>query len=159
MRDDDDEKPGENCGSTRATSVETNSGPATPHDPPSPETQARLSISSPHPTIKPMDRLTSPSAALLQQPCKRDGGEDGGIAAVVADPSSASPSPLFQPSPAATSMLEGDWEIRKIVSKRRVGRRYQYQVWWKDTWLPKSELGNAQQLLKEFEARYRAQRG
>lgn len=107
VRDDDDEKPGENGGSTRATSVETNSGPATPHDPPSPETQARLSICSPHPAIKPMDRLTSPSAALLQQPCIRDGGEDGGIAAVVADLSSASPSLLFQHSPAATSMLEG----------------------------------------------------
>ena len=108
MRDNDNEKPDENGGSTRATSVETNSGPATPHDPPSLETQARLSICSPYPTIKPMNRLISSSAALLQQPYIRDDGEDGGIAAVVVDPSSVSPSSLFQPSSAATFMLEGD---------------------------------------------------
>jgi len=32
-------------------------------------------------------------------------------------------------------------------------------VRWKNTWLPKGELGNAQKLLREFEAKGRAQRG
>ena len=36
---------------------------------------------------------------------------------------------------------------------------YEYRVRWKDIWLPRSELGNAQRLLQEFEVRHRVQCG
>lgn len=52
-----------------------------------------------------------------------------------------------------------EWEIRKIVSKRRAGKGYEAKVRWKDTWLPGRELGNAKQLLREFEARWRLPTG
>lgn len=35
---------------------------------------------------------------------------------------------------------------------RTTGKAYEYKVWWKDTQLPRSELANAQRLLREFEA-------
>ena len=159
--DGDDEKPDENGGSTRATSVETQLGPAT-QDPPPPEkaeTQARLTTCTIQPTTEPVDRPISLSVTLPQHSAGRVGGADDLEAAVVANPSSASPLPLSQPSSALTLAVEEEWEIRKIVSKRRVGRDYAYKVRWKDTWLHRSELGNARGLLKEFEARGRLQRG
>ena len=57
-----------------------------------------------------------------------------------------------------TALEEQDWEITKIVGKRRAGKGFEYRVEWKDTWLPKSELKNARRLLQEFEARGRLQR-
>lgn len=124
--DDEDEKPGENGGSTRATSVESKLGPATPQDPPpleKPQTYVRLSTCTPQPTTEAVDRPISLSVALPQQPYIRDGGEDDLTVAVVANRPSASPSPLPQPSPApAPALEEEEWEIRKIVNKRRVGK-------------------------------------
>ena len=79
--------------------------------------------------------------------------DDRGAVAVAASPS-ANPPPLSQPSPAPVPALEegeDEWEIRKIVSKRRGKRGYEFRVRWKDTWLSRPELGNAQRLLKEFE--------
>ena len=35
---------------------------------------------------------------------------------------------------------------------------YEYKVRWVDTWLPRSELGNAQQLLRLSQAQRRARR-
>jgi len=32
-------------------------------------------------------------------------------------------------------------------------------VYWEETWLLESELGNAQELLRQFEAKRQAQRG
>ncbi|KAL8698006.1 MAG: hypothetical protein Q9201_006807 [Fulgogasparrea decipioides] len=58
-----------------------------------------------------------------------------------------------------TTFGEQGWEIIKIVSKRRVGKGFEYKVRWTDTWLPKSALGKAQRLLQEFEARSQPQRG
>jgi len=153
---EEDEKPGENGGSTRATSVETKLGPTTPQDPPPPEkaeTHARLSTGTLQPTTEPVDRPISPSAALPQQICMGVGEGDFATAAV-ANSFSASPSPLSQPSLAPTpAPEEEEWEIQKIVDKRRLGKGYEYKVRWKDTWLRKSELRNAQRLLGRFEAR------
>lgn len=74
--------------------------------------------------------------------------------AAVANSFSASPSPLSQPSLAPTPAPEEEtWGIQKIVDKRRLGKGYENKVRWKDTWLRKSELGNAQRLLGRFEAR------
>ncbi len=54
---------------------------------------------------------------------------------------------------------EVEWEIRKIIGKRRAGKGYEYKVRWKDTWMAKCELANAKRLLQEFEAQHRAHRG
>ncbi len=51
------------------------------------------------------------------------------------------------------------WEIVRIVGKRRRGKGYGYKVCWKETWLLERELGNAQELLRKFEAKHQAQRG
>lgn len=45
-----------------------------------------------------------------------------------------------------------------MVSKGRKGKGYEYKVPWKSTWPRKSELGNAQEMQREFEARNRRQR-
>ena len=54
---------------------------------------------------------------------------------------------------------EDEWEIVKIVGKRRTRSGYKYNVRWKNTWLPRRELENALKLLHGFEVRGRAQRG
>lgn len=51
-----------------------------------------------------------------------------------------------------------EWEIVKIVDKRWTGRGSEYKVCWEETWLLESELGNAQELLREFEMKHQAQR-
>lgn len=163
VRDDDDE-PGENDGSSRATSVESQLGPAPPQDPPSreqTETHARLSSNTPEPTTELVDRRTPPNTALPQQPYMRDGGEDDRVAVAVAITPSVSPSPLSQPSPSPspTPALEEQWEIAEIIGIRRAGKGYEYEVRWKNTWLRESELGNARRLLQKFKARDRVQRG
>ena len=58
-----------------------------------------------------------------------------------------------------SALDEEEWEIVRIVGKRRRGKGYEYQVCWKKTWLLERELGNAQELLWEFEAKHQAQRG
>jgi len=54
---------------------------------------------------------------------------------------------------------EEEWEIVSIVDKRWTERGYGYKVCWEKTWLLESELGNAQELLRDFEAQGGAQRG
>lgn len=82
--------------------------------------------------------------------CKRIVGEDDHGAAMVANPPNAITSP---PSPQSqiqnTALEQQEWEIAEIVGKKRAGKGYEYRVHWKDTWLRKNELGNAQRLLKE----------
>ncbi len=52
-----------------------------------------------------------------------------------------------------------EWEIEKIIDRRRTGSGYEYIVRWTDTWLPESELGNAQELVRVFEAQGHVQPG
>ena len=53
---------------------------------------------------------------------------------------------------------EKEWDITRIIGKKWKERSYQYLMRWKNTWLSKSKLENAQQLLREFEAKSQAQR-
>jgi len=56
----------------------------------------------------------------------------------------------YQPSEALTLAFEHEeLEVRSVVGKRRMGQGYDYRVRWKDTWLPKSELGNIQRSIRE----------
>jgi len=54
---------------------------------------------------------------------------------------------------------EQEWEIIRILNKRRTREGQEYKVRWEDTWLRRSELGNAQELLRKFEGKGQAQRG
>ena len=54
---------------------------------------------------------------------------------------------------------EQEWEIIRILGKRRTREGQEYKVCWKNTWLLESELGNAQGLLQQFKAKHQAQRG
>ena len=54
---------------------------------------------------------------------------------------------------------EQEWEVTKILDKRETRSGTEYRVRWKSTWLPRSELGNARRLLREYEAKGRAQHG
>ncbi len=164
MVDDDGEKTGESGASTRATSVEPEIG-NTPLLSSSRREELKIlrdldTLTAPDPLVEPLDRPTSPDVALPQHSDGRVVYEDENGAAAVASPPGASTPLLRQQSEAGSSVLEeGEWEIRKIVGKRRAGKGYEYRVRWKDIWLPRSELGNAKRLLQEFEARRRAQRG
>ena len=54
---------------------------------------------------------------------------------------------------------EQEWEVIKILDKRATRSGTEYKVRWKSTWLPRSELGSARRLLREYEAKSRAQYG
>jgi len=58
-----------------------------------------------------------------------------------------------------SALDEEEWKIVRIVGKRRGGKGYDYKVCWKDSWLRECELGNTQELLREFKAKRQAQRG
>ena len=55
---------------------------------------------------------------------------------------------------------EEEWEVEKIINKRKVQGRDKYLVQWKgctaeeDTWENKENLKNAMELVKEFKREY-----
>ena len=55
---------------------------------------------------------------------------------------------------------EEEWEVEKIINKRKVWGRNKYLVQWKryiveeDTWKSKKNLKNTMKLVKEFERKY-----
>ena len=55
---------------------------------------------------------------------------------------------------------EEEWEVKRIMNKRKVWERDKYLVWWKgciaeeDTWESKENLKNIMKLVKEFEREY-----
>ena len=158
--EDDDEKTGETGASTRATSVESEIDTLhlqSSHPKEQPKTRSCMSPPTTEPTPTPINRPISSSVALC-----RDLGGDGGITATVYPPHAITlPPPLVErPQDQGGSALnEEEWEIVRIVGKRRRGKGYEYKVCWKKTWLLERELGNAQELLWEFEAKHQAQRG
>lgn len=114
----------------------------------------------PDPPTDPLDRPPSSDVAQPQQHSGRVVREDDHGADPVAGPPNATNPPPPQQGKAITPALALDeWEVKKIVDKRRVGKGYEYKVRWKETWLPKNELRNAKRLLQEFEAEGRAHGG
>jgi len=128
-----------------------------------PKTQGCLSLTITEPTTSPFDRLISPSVALSRDPVERTicGGNRETTPTVYAlSVTAATPPSSEQSQDQGGSVLDKeDWEIVKILGKRRIGKSNEYKVRWKSTWLHRSELGNAQQLLRDFEAKGRAQQG
>jgi len=175
---DDEEKTGETGGSTRATSVESEISTIhlqSSHPREQPKTHGCLSPTTAEstttpttepitePTTSPIDRPASPRVALPQdRGTQAVPGDDHGATATV-DPlgvAAAIPVSHEQPQDQGGSALdEEEWEIVRIVGKRRRGKGYEYKVCWKKTWLLEHELGNAQELLREFKAKRQAQRG
>ena len=53
-----------------------------------------------------------------------------------------------------------EYEVEKILNKKRFREKDRYLVWWKEytaeenTWEPRENLGNAEDLVKEFEKVY-----
>ena len=108
-------------------------------------------LTTPDPSVEALDRPTSPDVAPSQRLDGRVGGEDEHEAPAAASPLTPSISLLPRQSEARSSVFEEeDWEIRKIVGRRRAGKGYEYRVRCKDTWLPGDELGNARRVLQEF---------
>lgn len=107
------------------------------------------------PTISPVDRPTSPGGYTVR-------GDDYGAAVIVHPYSVTATTSLFPEhlQGQRDSAQDGEqWEIVKIVGKRRTKSGYKYNVRWKNTWLPRSKLENAQKLLQDLEVRGCAQRG
>jgi len=63
-----------------------------------------------------------------------------------------------RPDPEYNEKGEAEWEIERILNKRKIGKGYQYLVKWKNfpayeaTWEPSKNLkGSAEELIKEFD--------
>ncbi|KAF6238790.1 hypothetical protein HO173_003297 [Letharia columbiana] len=168
--EDNDEKTGETDASTRATSVESEIDTIhlqSSHPKEQPKTHGcwSLSTSGPttEPTTSPFDRPNSPSIVLSHDRIEQAICGGNRRAAVTVHPPHAItvPPPLAErhQDQGGSALDEEEWEIVRIVGKRRRGKGYEYKVCWKETWLLERELGNAQELLREFEAKHQAQRG
>ena len=54
-----------------------------------------------------------------------------------------------------------EWEIEKILNKRKIRGIEKYLVWWKgftaeyDSWIKKEELGNTKAVLEDFEEEWK----
>ena len=117
--------------------------------------------SDPNSPTESVDRPTFPNVTVSQDSNTRGFGKEDRGAVAVASPRNATIVSFPVQSDAGISGLqeEEEWEIKRIVGKRWAGETYEYKVRWKDSWLSKRALGNAQRLLKEFKARNKAQRG
>ena len=122
--------------------------------------------SDPNATAEPVDRLFSPSITPFEDQERRTvhaNVHNGRTSAIVGSASATATRPFApeqpqgQGGPAEVEVQE--WEVTKILDKRETRSGTEYRVRWKSTWLPRSELGNARRLLREYEAKGRAQHG
>ena len=63
-----------------------------------------------------------------------------------------------RPDPEYNEAGEAEWEVERILKKRKIGKGCQYLVKWKDfpayeaTWEPARNLkGSAEELIREFD--------
>ncbi|MCJ1455415.1 hypothetical protein MMC28_005770 [Mycoblastus sanguinarius] len=111
---DDEEEAGETGGSTRATSIESEIDTVhlqSSHPREQPKSHGCLSPTTTEPTNSPFDRPISPSVALSCEPHFPEQPQDQG----------------------GPALDEEEWEIVRIVGKRRRGKGYEYKVCWKRT--------------------------
>lgn len=98
----------------------------------------------------------SPGPSHRQSPLRINQYNDDGISRSTSkEPAVHSPT-----EPQTTAQVidaNQDWEIRKIIDKEDVDGVPHYLVVWSETLLPITSLGNAMELVNEFEARLRAQ--
>jgi len=115
----------------------------------------------PEPPTEALDLPASADIALPQRLYERVVGEDDqGAAAVAILPTATilllSQQPQGQGG-STTDAEDDEWVISRIIGKKRTRRGDEYKACWASTWKPESELGNAQRLVQEFEARGRVQ--
>ncbi len=122
--------------------------------------------SDPNAIAEPFDRLCSLSITPFEDQERRivhANDHNGRISANVGSVSATATIPFapeqHQGQGGPAEIEEQEWEVTKILDKRETRSGTQYRVRWKSTWLPRSELGNAQKLLWEYEAKGRAQHG
>ena len=167
MIEDDGETTSVTGASTRATSVESETGTAhlsSSHPKEQPKAHRCL---NPHTATEPTTSfLDCPTTASIDLPQDRveqtvRGGEYGAAATI--NPSgviaATLPSPEREGQRGLAQDEEEDWEIVKIVRKRRTRKGCEYKVRWKNTWMSDSELRNAARLVREYNAQVRGQRG
>ena len=166
MVDDDEETTSETDSSTRATSIESqtdNAHPQVSRPKEKPKTQGSVCLTATEPTNRPVDDPVFPRIALSRESVERTIHRgDPKATATGHSPHAITIAPLLPEQPQGKGVSapgEEEWEIIKIVGKRRTRRGYEYNVRWKNTWLHWTEFGNAQELLRNFEAQGRARRG
>jgi len=102
---------------------------------------------------------------------QRDTSRDEGrtlstfVESIFASTASTTPG-AFEPAPPPEPQLAAqvidanqDWEVRRIIGKEDIDGVLHYLVEWSPTLAPEHLLGHAKELVDEFEARLRAQRG
>lgn len=167
MVEDDKEKTDETGDFTRATSIESEVDTVHLQSSQSRKQSKTHSCLSPLTITKhiasPLDRSISLNVALYRDPVEQTVREGDCGAAATVNPLSVtaaiSPLPEQSQDQGASVLDEEEWEIIRIADKRWTENGYEYQVCWEKTWLLESELRNAQQLLQQFEAKHKAQRG
>ena len=85
---------------------------------------------------------------------------DGRVASTARTTPVASESAPLTDSALAPQVVDADldWEIRDILGKKVVNSKVHYLVDWRPTLVLEDELGNAKELVDEFEARLQTQR-
>lgn len=107
-------------------------------------------------TADPFDRLCSLSIIPFED------HHNGRTLAIVGSASATATRPFAPDQPQGqggrAEVEEQEWEVIKILDRRETTRSgTEYKVRWECTWLPRSELGSARRLLREYEAKSRAQ--
>ena len=122
--------------------------------------------SDPNTTAEPFDRLCSLSVTPFEDQERRTvhANDHNGRTSATVGSASATATRTFAPEQpqgqgGRAEAEEQEWEVIKILDKRETRSGTEYRVRWKSTWLPRSELGNARRLLREYEAKGRAQHG
>lgn len=128
----------------KATSVDPEIGPSRAINSHTRGEPKVLGCSDAPPTAEPLNKPpkgpTSPNRPLPQDPSRGVVCEDDRSRTAVGIPPGATISPPQQCEAQFSALEVKEWEIRRLVGKRRVGRAYEYKVRWKDTWLSESEI-------------------
>ena len=168
MVQDEDIKTGDEGTSAEIKIImsETDNADTQLNTPCSPKELKTHHCSDPNATAEPFDRLCSLSITPFEDQERRtvDANDHNGRTPATVGSASATATRPFAPEqsqgqggPAEVEAQE--WEVARILDKRETRSGTEYMVQWESTWVPRSELGNARRLLREYEAKGRAQHG
>ncbi len=114
--------------------------------------------------VEPFDRLCSLSVTSFEDQERRTvhANDHNERTSAIIDFASAIATRIFAPEQPQdqddrAEAEKQEWKVIKILDKREIRSGTKYRVRWKSTWLLRSELENARRLLREYEAKGRAQ--